>query len=307
MTLSVILPVNNEERNLPELLPRLTQTLAQLTDRYEIIFIDDGSRDGSLNLIKQFASLDRRIKSLALSRNFGQMAALSAGLDLASGQAVIMMDADLQHPPELIPQLVANWRAGAEIVNTIRRDNAKTGLFKKLTARFFYWLMGRTTGLELRVGMADFRLLDRRVVESLKGLKERARFLRGLVSWVGFHQEFVGYQADQRFAGQSKYTFRRMAAFALDGITSFSALPLRLATYLGLLVASASFFYLLYTIYIRFFTSRAIEGWASVMGTLLFLGGIQLIFLGVIGEYLSRIYDESKQRPLYIIREKINL
>lgn len=307
MTLSVILPVNNEEKNLPELLPRLIQTLTQLTGNYEIIIVDDGSRDRSLELIKQFAASDRRIKSLALSRNFGQMAALSAGLDLATGQAVIMMDADLQHPPELIPKLVEKWQAGAEIVNTVRRDNAGTGLSKKLTARFFYWLMGRLTGIELHAGAADFRLLDRRAADALKGLRERARFLRGLVSWLGFRQEFVEYQADQRFAGQSKYTFRRMATFALDGITSFSALPLRLATYLGLVVATASFLYLIYTLYIRFFTSRAIEGWASVLGTLLFLGGIQLICLGVIGEYLGRIYEESKQRPLYIIREKINL
>ncbi|MBU0629616.1 MAG: glycosyltransferase family 2 protein [Candidatus Margulisbacteria bacterium] len=303
--LSIVLPVCDEAGNLPELFSRLAAVLRPLTNDYELILIDDGSRDDSWRLISEAARSEPRIKALRFSRNFGQMAALTAGLDLAMGDAIIMMDADLQHPPELLPRLIEKWRGGAEIVNTIRHETGNGNLFKRLTARVFYRLINLFSGLTLPAGAADFRLLGRKAADSLKGFREQARFLRGLVNWLGFRQEFIEYRVDKRPSGKSKYSLRKMAAFSLDGIFSFSVLPLRLAAALGLLVAAASFIYLGYTLYIRFFTDRAIEGWASVLGALLFIGGLQLAFLGLIGEYIGRIYEEAKQRPLYIVRERI--
>ncbi len=303
--LSIVIPVCNEEGNLADLHGRLISVLKPLNFTYEIIFVDDGSTDGSLERIAQLAKQDNRIKALSFSRNFGHMIALSAGLDAASGEAVITLDADLQHPPEIIPQLVSKWQAGTEIVNTVRTETKGSGLFKKITAGFFYWLIKKIGRINLTANAADYRLLDRKVVETLKNVKERHRFLRGLIAWIGFRQEFLPYQADQRLSGKSKYSFSRMFSFAIDGITSFSAFPLRLAAYLGLIIAFFSFLYILYALYVRIFTSQAIEGWASVLVAVLFIGGVQLIFLGVIGEYLSRVFDEVKQRPLYIISRKI--
>jgi dolichol-phosphate mannosyltransferase len=303
--LSLVIPVYNEEGSLPELYSRLTSVLKPLGLPYEIIMIDDGSGDRSAALIAELNARDPRVKLLGFSRNFGHMLALTAGLDAAAGDAVITLDADLQHPPELIPELLRRWQAGAEIVNTLRRETADSGPLKKYSAGLFYRLFNRITGVKLPVNAADYRLLDRKVVDTLKNVRERARFLRGLISWVGFRQEFVDYQAGRRFAGKTKYSLGKMAAFAVDGITSFSASPLRLATYLGLFTALFSFTYLVYAIYIRLFTSFTIEGWTSVLVTVLFIGGVQLIFLGVIGEYLGRIFEETKQRPLYIVSRRL--
>jgi len=305
--LSIVVPVYNEEESLPEFHRRLTQVLKTLNLTYEILFVDDGSSDQTAQLIASLNSSDRRVKGISFSRNFGHMAALSAGLDLAGGRAVITMDGDLQHPPELIPALVAKWKGGAEIVNTLRKDTKGAGFFKKTSASFFYWLINRIARINLPASAADYRLLDRKVIDTFKQLHERARFLRGLISWVGYRQVFIDYTADLRFAGKSKYSIGKMFSFAMDGIISFSAFPLRLSTYLGLLTAFISFLYILYAVYIRLFTAGAIEGWASVLVAVLFIGGIQLIFLGVIGEYLSRVYEEAKQRPLYIIARKVGL
>jgi len=305
--LSIVVPVYNEAESLPEFQRRLTAVLQPLNLPYEIIFVDDGSGDGSLGLIGRLHATDPRIKALSFSRNFGHMAALSAGLDLAAGSAVITLDADLQHPPELIPELVARWRAGSQVVNTLRRDNQDAGFFKRTTAAIFYRLINKISGLNLPHNAADYRLLDRQVVDSLNQLRERARFLRGLTRWVGFRQSFVEFTAGRRWAGRTKYSFGRMFAFALDGLTSFSTFPLRLAIYLGLATAAVSFLDLVYAIYVRTFTTRAIEGWASVLAAVLFIGGVQLICLGVLGEYLGRIYEETKQRPLYIVNKKLGL
>ena len=302
--LSVVIPVFNEAENLLPLHARLVKVLK---NNYEIIFIDDGSTDNSLQVIATLHQQDNKVKAVSFSRNFGQMAALSAGLDLAHGDAVIMLDADLQHPPELIPELVRQWEAGAKVVNTIRKETKGAGQWKGLMARFFYWLINRIAKINLPAGSADYRLLDRQVVDTLKNIRERSRFLRGLVGWLGYKQTFVEYEADARTAGQSKYSWGKMFSFALDGITSFSAAPLRLSTYLGLTVAGLSFLYILYAVYIRLFTRQAIEGWTSVLVTVLFIGGVQLIFLGVIGEYLSRVFEETKQRPLYIVDRQIGL
>jgi dolichol-phosphate mannosyltransferase len=305
--LSIVIPVCNEAASLPELYKRLTQVLRAQQASYEIILVDDGSSDDSLKVISSLAEKDQAIKALSFSRNFGHMVALTAGLDHAAGKAVITMDADLQHPPELIPELVAKWKEGAEIVNTLRQDTKGAGIFKKMTAGFFYWLINKIAKIELPSSAADYRLLDAKVVATLKNIKERSRFLRGLISWVGYKQEFIPYTAEARFAGKTKYSVSRMFSFAIDGITSFSTFPLRLASYLGLVVAFFSFIYILYALYIRFFTARAIEGWTSVLVAVLFIGGIQLIFLGIIGEYLGRVFEEAKQRPNYIIRDKIGL
>jgi glycosyltransferase involved in cell wall biosynthesis len=297
--LSLVIPVYNEEGSLPELHSRLTTVLNPLQLTYEIIMVDDGSTDGSAEVIAKLHSADPRVKLLSFSRNFGHMIALTAGLDAAAGDAVITLDADLQHPPLLIAELVRRWQAGAKVVNTIRRETADAGLFKKYSAALFYRLVN------LPANAADYRLLDRQVVDTLKNIRERSRFLRGLISWVGFRQEFVEYEADRRFAGRTKYSLGRMIAFAIDGITSFSAFPLRLATYLGLISALLSFIYIIYAVYIHLFTPNTIEGWTSVLVTVLFIGGIQLIFLGVIGEYLGRVFEETKQRPLYIISRQV--
>lgn len=303
--ISFVVPVYNEEANLLPLFERLKQVIDQQKLAYEIILVDDGSSDNSLLEMQKLHDQDHNVKVVSFSRNFGHMIALSAGLDYAGGDAVVTMDADLQHPPEIIPQLLAQWQGGAEIVNTVRQEAQDAGFVKKITARFFYWLINKIAKIDLKANTADYRLLDKKVVATLRTLKERARFIRGLISWVGFKQAFVEYQAEERFAGQTKYSFSKMFGFALDGITSFSAVPLRLATYLGLLMAFFSFIYIIYAFYIRFFTSQAIAGWTSVLVAVLLIGSIQLVFLGIIGEYLSRVFDETKKRPLYIVTKKI--
>src|SRR3989339_1464167 len=297
LDLSIVIPVYNEADNLEHLYQRLSKLAELQSLKSEFIFVDDGSSDSSFKTIERLAAIDPRVKGLSFSRNFGHMFALTAGLDASRGRAVITLDADLQHPPEVIPVLLQKWKHGAEIVNTLRIDSAGTAFFKRVTAGTFYRLMQRIARINLPQNAADFRLLDRKVVETLKTVRERGRFLRGLISWVGYKQEFVEYKAEKRLAGQTKYSLGKMIAFALDGITSFSAVPLRFATYLGLLTALISFLYMIYALYQHFFTSHTLEGWTSVMVTVLFIGGIQLIFLGVIGEYLSRVYEETKQRP----------
>lgn len=300
--LSIVIPVYNEQGNIQELYNNLVSVLKV---PYEIIMVDDGSTDASLAKITELSRKDPKVKAISFSRNFGHMVALCAGLDNASGDAVITMDADLQHPPQLIPELLAKWQSGAEVVNTLRKETKGAGFLKNITAGLFYWLINKIAKINLPSSAADYRLLDRKVVDTLKNVRERSRFLRGLISWVGYKQEFISYQADPRFSGKTKYSFSRMFSFAIDGITSFSSFPLRLSTYLGLITAFFSFLYVLYAVYIRIFTNQAITGWASVLIAVLFIGGVQLIFLGIIGEYLGRVYEETKQRPLYIVSKKI--
>ncbi|MBI5700421.1 glycosyltransferase family 2 protein [Candidatus Saganbacteria bacterium] len=301
--ISVIVPIYNEEESIVEFYNRLKLALKDIA--HEIIMVDDGSTDASLELIKELNNKDPMVRAISFSKNFGHMAALSAGLDFAKGDAVITIDADLQHPPELIPELIKKWQSGTEIVNTIRIETKGAGCLKNITANIFYWVMKKTAKINLPANAADYRLIDRKAVEALKTIKERSRFLRGLVGWIGFKQESIEYKADRRFAGKTKYSIGRMFAFAVDGITSFSTFPLKLSMYFGLAIAFLSFIYILYAIYIKLFTDQAIAGWTSVLVAVLFIGGIQLIFLGILGEYLSRVYDETKQRPLYIVSGKV--
>ena len=305
--ISIVVPAFNEEGNIAEMHRRLVDVLDAVGVSFEIVFVDDGSSDNTLLKVAELAENDPRVKAVSFSRNFGHMKALCAGLDHACGDAVITMDADLQHPPDLIPSLIEKWREGYEIVGTIREEAEGTGFVKTLTSRCFYSLMSRIAGTDLPRGSADYRLMDRSVVTTLTGMQERSRFLRGLIGWVGYKKVFITYRADVRFSGTTKYSFSRMLGFAADGITSFSSVPLKLSAYVGAIVAMLGFVYAGYALYAKMFTDRAITGWASVLVAVLFVGGVQLIFLGVIGEYLSRVYEEAKQRPLYIVRKKIGL
>jgi glycosyltransferase involved in cell wall biosynthesis len=306
MLISIILPCYNEEDNLNELYSRLRTVMKSVGEPYELIFIDDGSSDNTLNKLKGFCETEKQCRIFEFSRNFGHQQAISAGLDNAQGDAVIMMDADLQHPPELIPKLIEKWKEGYEIVYTIRKDPPGTSLFKKMTARIFYKLINTLANIDIPENSADFRLLDKKVVEQLRLLKEKTKFFRGLISWVGFNKCAVYYEASPRYAGRSKYTVWKMIKFAYDGITSFSAFPLHIATALGVVVSLFSFLYAVYAIYARLFTNQTLPGWTSVLVAVLFLGGVQLISLGLIGGYIGKAYDELKQRPSYIIRDVID-
>ena len=301
--ISIVIPVFNEDSNIHELYRRLGKVVMTLDDSYEVIFVDDGSKDRTLDLLKEICDKDKQVKVVSFSRNFGHQIAITAGMEYASGDAVIVMDADLQHPPEVIPQLLTQWEKGFEVVSTIREDVKDIGPFKKLTASLFYKILNRISDTAIQENAADFRLVDRKVITALQTINERGRFVRGLISWVGFNQTFIKFVADERYAGTTKYSFKKMLKFALDGITTFSTLPLRIATHLGIIATIIPLPYAIHAIYLRLFTNRAVAGWASILVAVVFLGGVQLITIGIIGEYIARIYDEVKGRPLYIIRE----
>ncbi len=302
---SIIIPTYNEEEVIPELYNRLTSVMESLNESYEIIFIIDGSKDNSFELAKSLHERDDRVKIIKFSRNFGHQIAITAGIEHSAADAVIMMDADLQHPPEIIPRLIEKWKEDYDIVYTVREKTKGASFLKNISAKLFYKIINKIGNINISPNAADFRLIDRKVVEKLKLIKEQSRFMRGLIQWVGYRQAEIKYTADPRYAGKSKYSLARMVRFALDGLLSFSTSPLRLATYFGFTVSFLSFIYAIYAIYIRFFTDRAIAGWTSILVVVLFLGGIQLITIGIIGEYIAKIYHETKRRPLYLISEKI--
>lgn len=301
--ISVVIPIFNEEAIIPELHRRLTDVMAKMPEAYELVFVNDGSRDRSVELLKALAQSDPHSRLVNLSRNFGHQIAITAGMDHAQGDAVVIIDADLQDPPEVIPELAAKWREGYDVVYAVREQRQGESLFKRLTAAGFYRLISKITNVEIPVDTGDFRLMSRTAVEGLKRVREKNRFVRGLVAWLGFKQTGVKFVRHERFAGQTKYPLKKMMKFAFDGITSFSFLPLQLATYMGFIVSGISFLGILYVVYLRFFTQATIVGWASLMAVLLFLGGVQLITIGIIGEYIGRIYEEVKGRPLYLTQE----
>lgn len=303
---SIVVPLYEEEDVLPKLYERLAPVLDALDGPAEVIFVVDGGRDRSFEIVRELRSRDERVKGIRFSRNFGHQYALSAGIDHACGEAVIMMDGDLQHPPELIPKLVEAWRKGAQIVNTYRESTEGIGPLKKLTAAIFYGLLNRFGNIKLSPNSADFRLIDRRVAERFRGVREQARFLRGLFVWVGFRQATVPYKAEARPAGRSKYSVGKMARLALDGITSFSVAPLRVATVLGFLVTVLGFLYAIYA-FVMALLDKTQPGWTSLIIVVLILGGVQLLTLGVIGEYIAKIYLETKKRPLYIVDETVGI
>jgi dolichol-phosphate mannosyltransferase len=304
-TVSILAPVFNEEPVLPELYNRVQSVMDDTPYTWELILVNDGSRDGSANVIQALHEQDPRVKGLSFSRNFGFQVAVTAGLDYARGQAVILSDADLQDPPEVFPRMIEKWREGYDVVYGVRTSREGETWFKLLTAKLFYRIIYRITDVEIPLDTGDFRLMDRRVVNAVRRMPERNRFLRGMVPWLGFRQTGIPYERRARFAGESKFSsMRQMLPFAIDAITSFSYLPLQLATYMGFGLAAMSLLAIVVVIALRLFgPSNPLLGQATTLVVVLFLGGVQLISLGIIGEYLGRIYDEVKGRPLYLIDE----
>ena len=299
--LSIVIPCFNESGNLNALMARLTAVLTNELADYEIIFVDDGSIDKTFELVTDIHNTNSRVRGLSLSRNFGHQIALAAGLHHSRGKVVITMDGDLQHPPEIIPELVSLYHKGNDIVNTLRMDTEGVGGMKKSTSKLFYKILNRLSEVHIDPGAADFRLMSRKAVDAYAQFDEKDRFNRGLVGWMGFSQAVVKYKAESRYAGKTKYTLKRMIHFALDGVTSFSSKPLRIAAYSGVFVSLVGLLYALYAL-IRHFRGDTIQGWTSLLITVLVLGGVQLISLGIIGEYIARIFNESKSRPLYFIK-----
>ncbi len=302
VTFSIAVPVFNEIEALPELYRRVADVMEGLDEPWELVLVDDGSTDGSREWIEAKAEEDPRVRPVIFARNFGHQIGLTAGLDYSRGQAVIVMDADLQDPPEVIPEMVAKWREGYEVVYGVREAREGEGWFKKATAALFYRLINRITDVEIPLDAGDFRLMDRKVVEALKSMREQHRFPRAMAAWVGFRQTGVPYRRAPRIAGETKYPFRKMFRLALNAITGFSYFPLQIATYLGFASAGISILAIPVVIAMRLAGSQAFYGQATALIAVLFLGGVQLISLGILGEYIGRIYDEVKGRPLYIVR-----
>ena len=299
--ISIAVPVFNEEANLREFYKRTTAVMQGLCYDYNIIFVDDGSKDSSALILRELSEEDAHVEALLLSRNYGHQLAITCGLDNADGDVVITMDGDLQHPPELIPELIKLWEQGYEIVQTKRMATEDAGFIKNITSSVYYKLINALSKVEITPGGSDFRLMDRKAVDAFKLYRERARFIRGLVRTLGFKVAEFEFVAPPRFAGVSKFNFRKMMHFALDGITSFSNVPLRWAFYLGLLCGLASLGVMGHVLYVKFISDDAVPGWSTLMMCILLLGGIQLIGIGIVGEYVGRIFEEIKQRPLYLV------
>ncbi len=299
--ISVIVPIFNEEEVIPELYRRMVAVLDGIGQPWELVCVNDGSRDDSLSLLLSLREQDARVKIINFSRNFGHQIAITAGMDYALGRAIAIIDADLQDPPELIGDMFEKWRQGYEVVYAVRAHRRGESRFKLWTASAFYRLLRRITDVEIPVNTGDFRLIDRQVLLTMRRLREKHRFMRGLSSWVGFRQTGIEYQRAERFAGDTKYPLSKMLRLTIDAITSFSYIPLRLSTYFGFFLAFVSLLGIIITTVLRLSGNNAFFGQASTLVAVLFLGGIQLIFLGIIGEYLARIYDDVKARPLYVV------
>ncbi|MFC4779370.1 glycosyltransferase family 2 protein [Paenibacillus sp. GCM10023252] len=302
-TYSIIVPMYNEEEVIETTYRRLKLVMDSLQEPYELILVNDGSRDRTASIVEGLCEQDSRLRFINFSRNFGHQIAITAGMDYAEGDAIVIIDADLQDPPEVILDMIAKWKEGYEVVYGKRQKRKGETLFKKTTALLFYRFLRSLTNVDIPTDTGDFRLIDRKVCDVLKGLKEKNRFVRGLVSWVGFRQTMVEYVREERFAGETKYPLKKMIGFALDGITSFSYKPLKLASYVGFAVSFTSFVYLVVVLLQKLFGGVDVKGWASTIAVTLLFNGLILIILGVIGEYIGRIYEESKNRPLYIVRE----
>jgi glycosyltransferase involved in cell wall biosynthesis len=302
--ISVIIPIYNEEGNILKLFERLQLVINRLDAEAEYIFINDGSKDNSISLIRDLAAAHSNVRYIDFARNFGHQIAVTAGLDHCSGDAVVIIDADLQDPPELIEGLYKKWKEGFEVVYAKRILREGESQSKKVMAKLFYRLLKKITAINIPVDTGDFRLIDRKIVQVLKAMPEQQKFLRGQISWIGYRQTFVEYDRDARHAGKTGYTYRKMIRLALDGITSFSNLPLKFATFAGFIVSGIAFIMILYALYSRFITKDYVPGWTSLMLAVLFIGGVQLICIGIIGEYISRMSSNIRNRPLYIINEK---
>lgn len=309
-TISIIVPICSEEGVIPEFYNRLSAVISNFSDRYnhEIIFIDDGSQDRSLAMLKELYQSDASIRIIAFSRNFGHQSAITAGIDYAKGSAVIIIDGDLQDPPEVIPSMIAKWEQGYSVVYGIREKRKGENIFKLLTAKLFYRLIRVLSETDMPLDAGDFRLIDRKVVDTLKCIREENRYIRGLIRWAGFPQYGLSYKRDKRYAGKTKFSIRKMIKFGVDGILSFSDRPLKITAYLGFLITAGSFFMALRIAYSKFrYPNTLVSGWTSLILTVLFMGGVQLISLGIIGLYLGRQYREAKKRPLYVIAHTFGL
>ncbi len=300
---SIVVPVYNEKESIQEMYRRISEVMNSTGETWELVIIDDGSRDGSTDQIRELGNHDKKVKPVIFARNFGHQIAVTAGMDYSQGRAVVIIDADLQDPPEVILELIAKWREGYQVVYAIRGEREGESWFKTFTASFFYRLIQKITDVKIPLDTGDFRLLDRKVVNVMNSMHEKHRFLRGMSAWVGFKSIGVVYKRAARFAGETKYPFKKMLMLALNAITGFSYFPLQLATYVGFFAAGISTIAIPVVIIMRITGSEAFFGQASTLLAVLFLGGVQLICLGILGEYIGRIYDEVKGRPLYIVSE----
>lgn len=303
--LSLVIPIYNEEEVLPQLDLRLKELLEKLAIDTEVVFVNDGSKDRSMEILRRMASHELRYRVIGFSRNFGHQRAITAGMEKSRGRAVVVMDADLQDPPEVILEMVAKWREGYDVVYGRRRSREGESAFKLITAKMFYRVFAAMIPIEVPLDTGDFRLMSRRVVMTMRGLRETHRFIRGLVAWVGFKQTAVDYDRAARAAGDTKYPLKKMLAFAMDGIASFSIQPLRFATYIGILVGAASVLYA-FAAAISWYAGMTVPGWTTTVVLVSFLFSVQFFMIGVLGEYVGRIYEQVKRRPLYIIAERIN-
>ncbi|MEO6904267.1 MAG: glycosyltransferase family 2 protein [Bacteroidia bacterium] len=300
--LSIVIPLLNEIGNIPILYQSLITVLEKITANYEIIFVDDGSKDGSFECINEISKQNEKVLGISLSRNFGHQIALTAGIEHTSGEFVVTMDADMQHPAEIIIELYKKQQEGFDIVNTIRTETADSSAFKRISSNWFYKIINQLSDIHIEPAAADFRLMNRKAVNAFLTIKEKDRFTRGLISWMGFKQVTIPYIALSRFSGKSKYSIAKMFRFAADGITSFSAKPLRVSFFAGLIVSLIGLMYAIYAIFTYLF-HKTIPGWTSILVSILIIGGMQLISIGIIGEYLARVFNEAKNRPLYLVKE----
>ena len=303
ITYSIVVPIYNEIDSLPELYHRVKGVMESSGETWELLLVDDGSTDGSMDKIRELAEADKHVRPVIFARNFGHQIAVTAGLDYARGEAIVIIDADLQDPPEVILELAEKWREGYEVVYAVRAEREGESWFKKFTAALFYRIIFRITDVKIPLDTGDFRLIDRKVVNVMNSMRERHRFLRGMAAWVGFKQIGVEYKRAARYAGETKYPFRKMLRLALNAITSFSYFPLQVATYFGFISASLAILAIPVVAILRMIGSQFFGGQATTLISVLFLGGVQLISLGILGEYIGRLYDEAKGRPLYIVRE----
>ncbi|MES2617689.1 MAG: glycosyltransferase family 2 protein [Bacteroidota bacterium] len=306
--ISIVVPCYNENEVFAETYKRLTETFAQLDPakyQYELIFVNDGSKDNTLELIKDAIKKDSRVKGLNFSRNFGHQIAITAGLDNCKGDAAVVIDADLQDPPHVILEMVQKWEEGYDVIFGKRVERAGESAFKLLTAKWFYRFINRLSDVDIPLDTGDFRLMDRNALDQFLSMRESYRFVRGMVAWIGFNQTFVEYDRESRFAGTTKYPLKKMLRLASDAILSFSNTPLKVATFVGFITSMIAFGGIMYALYMRIFTNNYVEGWTLLMISILLIGGIILLVLGIIGEYVGRIYGEIKKRPLYIIRDKM--
>ncbi len=304
--LSLILPVYNEEETIDELHRRLTSFLSVVGESWEVVFVNDGSVDRSAEMLNELAAKDARFKVIHFARNFGHQIAITAGMDHAEGDAVVIMDADLQDPPEVVHEMLERWREGYDVVYGRRSSRAGESFFKKVTAAAFYRFFRRMIPIDVPLDTGDFRLLSRRVILTMRALREQHRFVRGMVSWVGFKQCAVEYDRPERFAGETKYPMRKMLGLAVDAITSFSVLPLRFATWMGVFSAMVAIFTSIWTVYAKFFGDTE-QGWSTIVIVVSLAASAQLLMIGILGEYVGRIYEEVKRRPLYVVQDTLNV